>query len=455
MALLPDLSDRIAAALATHQVPGAAIAVGYGDELASAAAGVVSRNTGVPATPDTVFQIGSVTKVWTAVLVMQLVDEGLIDLDQPVRRYLDTFAVADPELTGTVTPRQLLSHTSGFDGDLFVDTGRGDDALDKFLRYLHDHATALHPAGELYSYCNAGYCVLGALVAHLRGVTWEAALRERVIDPLGARHMALSAEEAILFRAAVGHLKAGDADTFTATPRWQLPRSNAPAGATPCAAPADLVRFGRMFLAGGTAQDGTRLLSGEAIAAMRSPQVTVPGTPTRGARQWGLGFMLFDWNGTSVIGHDGGTIGQAALWRILPDHDLVIAMNVNGGNAGPFFDELLDSVVAELTGVRVPARPVPPQAPTPEPGPAEYAGRYAFPLQAYEVVVADNGFDITLTPKGIAAELGYPPKTVRYVKLSGDTYIATEPDEGAYPTLTFVDGGRYVHNSRAARRLLD
>jgi CubicO group peptidase (beta-lactamase class C family) len=455
MALLPDLSERIATAIATHDVPGAAIAVGYGGALATAAAGVVNRNTGVPATPDTVFQIGSVTKVWTAVQVMQLVDEGLLDLDQPVRRYLETFAVADTELTETVTPRHLLSHTSGFDGDLFVDTGRDDDALDRFVEYLHDHATALHRVGELYSYCNAGYCVLGALVAHLRGSSWEAALRERVIDPLGARHMALSAEEAILFRAAVGHLKLGDADTFTVTPRWQLPRSNAPAGATLCAAPADLVRFGRMFLAGGTAEDGTRLLSSEAIAAMRSPQVTVPGIRTRGARQWGLGFMLFDWNGTPVIGHDGGTIGQETVWRVLPDHDLVIAMNVNGGNAGAFFGELLDSVVAEVAGVRVPESPVPPAAPAAEPGPAGYAGRYAFPLGAYDVVVADNGFDITLTPQGIRAEVGYPPKTVRYVRLSGDTYIATEPDEGVYLTLTFVDGGRYLHNSRAARRVAD
>jgi hypothetical protein len=190
-----------------------------------------------------------------------------------------------------------------------------------------------------------------------------------------------------------------------------------------------------MFLAGGTAEDGTRLLSAEAIAAMRSPQVTVPGAPTRGARQWGLGFMLFDWNGTPAIGHDGGTIGQAAMWRIVPDHDLVVAMNV--------------------TGVRMPARPVPPEATAPEPGPAEYAGRYAFPLQSYEVAVADNGFDITLTPHGLPAEMGFPARTVRYVKLSGDTYIAVEKDEGTYPTLTFVDGGRYLHNSRAARRLLD
>ncbi len=220
------------------------------------------------------FQIGSVTKVWTASLVMQLVDEGLVDLDVPVRRYLPEFGVLDAAATETVTVRQLLSHTGGFDGDLFEDTGRGDDALDRLLAFMRTGATQVHPPGELFSYCNAGYCVLGALVAKLRGGTWESVLRERLIGPLGVTHMALFAEEAVLFRAAVGHL--GEPDGAGLIPKWQMPRSNAPAGATPCAAPRELVRFGRMFLADGVAEDGTRVLPAGAFAAMREPQVTLP-----------------------------------------------------------------------------------------------------------------------------------------------------------------------------------
>ncbi len=457
MTLLPDLQTRLDEAARRHDVPGAVVAVGYESELAEAATGVVNRNTGVATTPESVFQIGSVTKVWTTALVMQLVDEGLVELDQPVRRYLPGFAVVDPEATETVTVRQLLSHTGGFDGDLFEDTGRGDDALDRFLAYLPGNASQVHPPGAMFSYCNAGFCVLGALVSRLRGGTWESVLRERLIEPLGAQHMALLAEEAILFRAAAGHIKQAGSDEYTVFPRWQMPRSNAPAGATPCAAPRDLVRFGRMFLASGVAADGVRLLSGDAIAAMRSPQVALPGVPLRGAGHWGLGFMLFDWDGTPAIGHDGGTLGQSAMWRVMPDHQLVVAATANGGAAPAFFDDLLDPIVGELTGVTVPLRPVPPSEPARSavPIPQAYAGRYAYPMVTYDVALADGGVDITATPQGLAAQAGMPTKTDRYVPLAGGTFIAAEPEDGRHATVTFVDGGRYLYDGRAASRVTD
>ena len=129
-------------------MPGAAVAVGVGDELVEAATGVVNRDTGVETTTDSVFQIGSVTKVWTAALVMQLVDEGLVDLDAPVRRYLPEFGVVDAAASASVTVRQLLSHTGGFDGDLFEDTGRGDDAVDRLLAFMRTNARQVHPTGR-------------------------------------------------------------------------------------------------------------------------------------------------------------------------------------------------------------------------------------------------------------------------------------------------------------------
>ena len=86
-----------------------------------------------PATTDSVFQIGSITKVWTATVVMQLVDEGLLDLDAPVVEVLPELRLADPDVTKQVTMRHLLTHTSGIDGDVFTDTGRGDDCLEKYV----------------------------------------------------------------------------------------------------------------------------------------------------------------------------------------------------------------------------------------------------------------------------------------------------------------------------------
>jgi CubicO group peptidase (beta-lactamase class C family) len=90
-------------------VPGAAIAVLADGEVAEAAYGVLNRATGVEVTTDSLFQIGSITKVWTASLLMQLVDEGLLDLDAPVRRYLPGFRVADEGASARMTVRHLLS----------------------------------------------------------------------------------------------------------------------------------------------------------------------------------------------------------------------------------------------------------------------------------------------------------------------------------------------------------
>jgi CubicO group peptidase (beta-lactamase class C family) len=341
-----------------------------------------------------------------------------------------------------VTVRQLLSNTAGFDGDLFEDTGRGDDALDRYLAYLGKAAGQVHPPGELYSYCNAGFVVAGALVARLRGESWESVLRDRLIEPLGAEHMTLTAEEAILFRTAAGHARDGG----VAKP-WQLPRSLGPACATACASVGDLVRFGRMFLAGGEGP-----LSPDALAAMATPQVTIPGVADRSSDRYGLGLCLYTWDGAPVVGHNGGTVGQSTFWRVLPEHDLVIAMTANGGATNAFFDDLLDDIVEETTGLRVPPRPTPPPGPA-APGPAEYAGRYAYPLFTFDVTAADAGLDVNVTAHGVAAKTGAIPVTERFVPLAGDTFITAEPDDGVHSTLTFVAGGRYLHDGRAAQRV--
>ncbi|MEU8200971.1 serine hydrolase domain-containing protein [Streptosporangium sp. NPDC049046] len=258
-----NLRERLDEAARRHGVPGAALAIWAGGELVEAATGVVNRNTGVRTTADSVFQVGSTTKVWTAALVMQLVDEGLIELDRPVREYLPEFAVADGA-EKVITVRHLLTHTGGFDGDVFEDTGRGDDCLDRYVDFLRG-AGHVHEPGALFSYCNAGYCVLGALVARVRGTTWEQAMRERLLDPLGAAHSALLPEEAVLFRVAAGHV----GPEGTVHPTWHMPRSNAPAGSTMCLAPRELVRFGRMLVAGGLTQDGTRLQPAQPARAER------------------------------------------------------------------------------------------------------------------------------------------------------------------------------------------
>src|SRR4051812_25970752 len=112
------LQDQLATLLAEHEVPGAAVGVLLDGTVIDHAAGVLSKSTGVDTTADSVFQIGSITKVWTTTLVMQLVDEGKLDLDQPIRSYMPEFVIADEAAAAEITARQLLCHTAGFEGDI-------------------------------------------------------------------------------------------------------------------------------------------------------------------------------------------------------------------------------------------------------------------------------------------------------------------------------------------------
>ncbi|MCW2708900.1 MAG: serine hydrolase [Frankiales bacterium] len=445
--------DRLTALADKHDVVGASLAIQHGEETAEAAAGVLNLRTGQPATPDSVFQIGSISKVWTATLVMQLVDEGLLDLDEPVVTYLPDFQVADPEVSRTVTARQLLSHTSGIDGDLFLDTGRGDDAVAKYVAAMSDLEQS-HPQGAIMSYCNSGYTLLGHLVATLRGATWETVLREKLLVPLGLSSAGTLPEEALLFGAAAGHLQLPGMDEPDVTPQWGIFRSAGPAGLIHTAARDQLV-FAQLHLSGGLAPDGTRLLSEESATAMRVKQVEVKDPYTLGSH-WGLGWILMDWSGRPVFGHDGATLGQAAFLRVLPDAGLSVSLTTNGGR-GPrdLFEDLYGEVFASLASVDVPRRPEPPAVPV-EVDPTRFVGTYR--REAVEVVVAEvapGRLQMTMRNTGALAMLG-AEQVLELVPYDEDTLLAKAPGtDGFVPAVFFdLDGERYLHSgARAIRRV--
>ncbi|MFE7171296.1 serine hydrolase domain-containing protein [Streptomyces sp. NPDC057616] len=322
--------ERLPALLAEYDVPGAAVAMDLGGEVADHGAGVLNLSTGVEVDADTLFQIGSVTKVWTATLVMQLVDEGLVELDAPVRSRLPEFRIADESAASVITVRQPLSHTAGFEGDIFTDTGKDDDCVEKYVATLND-VPQLFPPGHLFSYNNAGYCVLGRLVEVVRGKPFGAWLRDHLFTPLGLTHAAHGADEAILHRAAVGHLPPSPGEPLQPAPVWSIAPSNSPAGSLLAMRPRDLLAFARMHLNDGTAGNGTVVLSEATAKAMREREAELPRLGVMGDA-WGLGWEIFDGGSTGLIGQDGTTIGQSAFLRLVPEHDLVVVLLTNGGN---------------------------------------------------------------------------------------------------------------------------
>ncbi|MEV4256599.1 serine hydrolase domain-containing protein [Spirillospora sp. NPDC049652] len=448
-----ELEARLAEAAGRHDIPGAVLAVRRGTRVVEAASGVLDVETGYPATTDSVFQTGSITKVWTATLIMQLADEGLVDLDAPVARYLPGFRVADEAASAAVTVRQLLCHTGGFEGDIFDDHGPGDDAVEQFVAHLGERARQLFPPGERWSYCNSGYVVLGRIVEVLTGQTWEAALRERIAVPLGMTHVATSPAEAIRHRVSMGHVPGPDG-TLVKAPVWAMPRSNAPAGSTLTLSVRDQLRFAAMHLSGGLAPDGTRVLSEESAHAMREPQATLPLIPPLG-RQWGLGWELFDYEGGLVIGHDGGTLGQVSLLRLVPGADVAVALLTGGGEfygLYPLIAELLD----ELAGVKVPPLPVPPAVP-PTVDPRYFTGRYESGTLRADVAEVEGGLSVSVRPLGALAELSGEAmgSADAMVPLDARTLIAREPKEGRHAVHVFLgDGPRadFLHLGRAIPR---
>ncbi len=445
------LENDFARLVADRGVPGAAVAVLVDGEIREAAAGVLSLSTGVAATTDSVFQIGSITKLWTSTLVMQLVDDGLLDLDTPVREYLPEFTTADEAAARTITPRHLLTHTCGFEGDIFDDTGRGDDAVEKLVARMASVPQIVEP-GEIFSYNNLGFVVLGRLIEVLRGQPFDQVLTERLITPLGITHAAPSPYEAIVHRVAIGHIDTGDGVRATST--WALARSNAPAGAMLAMSARDLITFSKLHLDGGVAADGTRVLQAASAAQMLEQQVEVP-LPTSSG--WGLGFALHDTDAGLVVGHDGGTIGQGAFLRIVPGAGVAVALVTNGGDMLGLYFDVVRHLVTELAGATLEPRPTPPAEPAPFDA-WPYLGTYSDTI--YDMVVtqdADGSVHLDRTPKDVLVEAGERPARMALVQLAPDQLISRESVNGGHSVFAFVgrdDEGRarHIHYGRIIRR---
>ncbi|WP_280448974.1 serine hydrolase domain-containing protein [Nocardia brasiliensis] len=349
---LAHWQQRLDELRATHHVPGAALAVLVDGEIHEIASGVLHRGTGVPVTTDAVFLCGSVAKVYTATMIVRLADAGELDLDARVKDVLPEFATPDAEATQQITVRQLLSHTGGVTNDFNFDGGRGDDCLARYVEAAREVALDCKP-GTAMSYGSLGYGVLGRIIEVITGTTFDQALQDLIVTPLGLDHLVTLPEQALKFPTAMSHLGAPGAYPEPA-PEWDImPRAVAPMARVITSA-GDMVRFAGLHLNGGRAADGTVLLSAKAVAAMQRQVVDVPDKWSVSADGWGLGWTLYDWDGIKGYGHDGAAIGQYAYLRVVPEAGVAVALLTNGGGARQLYAALFRELLGELAGVRMP-----------------------------------------------------------------------------------------------------
>jgi len=170
-----------------YAIPGVAVAVWAGGQEYVKGYGVTNVDHPVPVDGDTIFRIGSTTRTFTGTTMMRLVEQGKVDLDSPVRRYIPDFAVADASVSATVTVRQLLNHTSGWNGDDEQDFGRGDDALARYVNSLK-RLPQLTAPGSVFAYNNSGLVLAGRIIELVTGTTYESAVQTQVLDPSAGPH---------------------------------------------------------------------------------------------------------------------------------------------------------------------------------------------------------------------------------------------------------------------------
>jgi CubicO group peptidase (beta-lactamase class C family) len=383
------LDEYVRGEMARWTVPGVAVGILRDGQRELYGYGLASIETEQPVKPETLFQIGSISKVYTTTLVMRLVDEGKLALDEPIVTYLPNLKLADAQARGTITLRRLLSHTSGLFGDYFDDFGMGDDALTRAIATFETLRQQYAP-GALWTYCNTGFGLAGAIIERVTEQPFETAMRERIFKPLGLERSLYFAHEAIVYANAIGHnqLHPG-ADEHEVARLYPLPRWVNAAGGI-ISNVNDLLTFAEFHLRDGVASDGTRLLSAESAQAMRQEQTRAANF----AEGYGLGWALRTVSDEQIVEHGGSTNGFQAKLVLVPPRNFAIAILTNSSRGSVLNEHVRVWVLDHELGLRK-ERPTPQRLADDELG--RFSGRYERPEGPILLTISDGGLIRAMT----------------------------------------------------------
>jgi CubicO group peptidase (beta-lactamase class C family) len=391
----PDLKARLEASVAQHQVAGASVAISKNGVIDNAVAGIANVATGVPVTPDTLMHVGSITKVMTATLAMQLVDDGLVSLDQPIAPLLPELRLRDGNALARISLRMLLTHSSGIDGGWLPDFGHDEETIDKAIARYSGLGQLFEPGSE-WSYCNVGYVIVGYLAQRLRGRSWYGLIAERLLDPLGVGDYAVTPEAALLRAASVGHYLDAATGRLNRAPYAFGPLSFAPAGSTLMMTAPALLAFAMSHLRDGANERGARILSATSARMMRECQICNQGKGYGWDLDMGLGWML---SGAGVVNHAGGGPGVFSILYAHPRSDWAAAVLTNSAHGYLVARDILGPALAEI-GIR-PAGDLDLPAPLAN-APVNlerYTGIYEDVLTRFEIAADADGLTLSRTKK--------------------------------------------------------
>jgi len=323
-----EIDTYVEAQMQRLNIPGASLAIVEGDQIVHMRGFGQAQLDGATPSPQTPFFIGSLTKSFTALAVMQLVEAGKIDLDAPVQRYLPWFQVADAQASAQITVRHLLNQTSGLSESSgrvpLADFNDSPDATEHQARALKT-VELNHPVGSTCEYSNSNYNLLGLIVEAVSGESYEAYVQKHIFTPLAMNQSYTSKKAAEQHGLAVGH-------QFwfaqpAAAPNMPVPHGSLPSGQLISSAE-DMAHYLIAQLNGGRYND-TQILSPDGINEMHHGVAEYVQMGLSFGK-YGMGWFVDDSNGSKISWHTGIIPNYFAYMALLPEQNKGVILLLNG-----------------------------------------------------------------------------------------------------------------------------
>ena len=392
--MFKKIAQKIVSEMKRLDVPGVSIGIWQDGREYVDGFGVTSVEHPLPVTPDTLFQTGSISKTFTGTMLMQLVEQGKVELDAPVKRYIQDFQLHDKDVTEQVTVRHLLTHMGGWVGDYFNDFGNGDDALDKMVKDIAK-LPQVQQLGTIWSYNNTGFNVASRIIEVVTKKPYEQAAQEMLFDPIGLK-MSFFYPSDLLFthRFVVGHQKVKN-KVQVARP-WAIGRAGNGVGGV-VSTVQDLLKYARFHMSNGK----KNVITGKSLRAMRVPQVDAG---PRGLM--GITWFIRKVGDLTTYSHGGATNGQQALFCFVPEKDFALAILTNSDDGGILNNAIL-GYAFELyfkAGSKLP-KPIK----TPANELQQYIGRYQIGTECFDLKVRGGNLIYHHIPLGGFPRPDTPP----------------------------------------------
>ena len=394
-----------------YRVPGVALGVIDRGAVTLRGLGITNVDDPLPITDHTVFPIASISKTFAATAAMRLAEQGKLDLNAPVRKYIPDFRVQDEAVSRDATIWNLLTHTGGWEGQI-AGPDRGEDTLRNFVATMMPSNMQVAPPGAAWSYNNAGFSTVGRVIEVVTSQSINRAMRELIFQPLGLPHAGTTAGDFIVNRFAAGHnVRVSGAPLLQ---RPFSPSASVTAGGIGICI-TDLLAYAKFHMGDGTSAQGERVLTRASLDQMRTPQLRKHSYDD----DMGIGWHLRTVGDVHVAAHGGTLGGHILLLEIAPERNFAIAILTNANSGWRLIQDVERAALESYLGAtfavnqaishRGLVETLPRVEPlATQPDSAAYIGRYVRPMNSVTVRVEDGRVLMQVHPNSGQAQPAVP-----------------------------------------------